>query len=110
MHRPGCDPANMTPEDFLCDFCGQHWREDRPFVEGHRGACICGNCLTLAYHADPVEFDEPGLCCTMCRRPITGEPCWRSPAREVAVICRKCIKQSAGVLHKDPDVPWRKPG
>ncbi|MEY4827005.1 MAG: ClpX C4-type zinc finger, partial [Planctomycetota bacterium] len=35
----------MTAEDFLCDFCGRDWTHAAPFVEGHHGACICGECL-----------------------------------------------------------------
>jgi len=114
MHREGADPVNMTAEDFLCDFCGQHWREDRPFVEGHRGSCICGPCLTVAYaelvlHKTGEEPGE-GEACTLCLRPEPGEPAWRSPVRDEALACRTCVKRSAGVLHKDAETDWRKPG
>jgi hypothetical protein len=37
------------------------------------------------------------------------EPCWRSPVNEGAVVCRRCCKQSAGRLVKDPDIAWEKP-
>lgn len=49
MHRPGADIERMDMADILCDFCGTPWREDRPMIEGHRGSCICGSCLSLAY-------------------------------------------------------------
>jgi hypothetical protein len=28
---------------------------------------------------------------------------------EEAVICKRCIKQGAGRLHKDPDWDWQRP-
>ena len=51
MHRPGSDPLDMRAEDFLCDFCGEHWSEERPMVEGHHGSLACGPCLTAAFRA-----------------------------------------------------------
>jgi hypothetical protein len=113
MHREGADPHNMTAEDFLCDFCGQHWREDRPFVEGHRGSCICGACLTVAYaeialHAGGVLPGE-GEPCALCLMERTDVAHWRSPVFEDRLACVQCVKRSAGVLHKDEETGWRKP-
>ncbi len=120
MRRDAVDPMNEQMEDVLCDYCHQSWTDDRPMVEGHQGACICGKCLTIAYRevalgesaSAPAEFK-----CLMClegpddRRALErpDEPGWQSPMYPEASICRRCIKQSAGVLHKDPDINWRKP-
>lgn len=113
MHREGADPENMSPEDFLCDFCGRPWAEDRPFVEGHRGSCVCGMCLTLAYAAltrhESGELPRDGEFCTLCLEPKTAESHWRSPVFNNKLICTRCAKQSAGVLHKDSEVSWHKP-
>ena len=113
MHREGSDPNNMQLEDFLCDFCAQTWSEDRPFVEGHRGACICGKCLTLAFADLAIHFvsDQPqdGEACTLCLEPKPDVPHWRSPLDETKIACVNCVKRAAGVLHKDEDVAWRKP-
>jgi hypothetical protein len=120
MRRPGTDPMDVRMEDVLCDFCHQPWSDERPMVEGHQGACICGKCLTIAYRE--VALDNAGSApadfkCIMClegpedrralERPV--ESGWQSPMYLEASICRRCIKQSAGVLHKDPDIEWRKP-
>lgn len=113
MHREGADPDSMTEADILCDFCGKSWAERGAMVEGHRGACICGPCLTIAY-AEVVLHgldDRPaeGEACTLCLEAGRAEPHWRSPVFPEALICRRCIKQAAGALHKDPDIAWRKP-
>ena len=112
MHRPDADPENMTLADFLCDFCEQPWAEDRPMVEGHRGAIVCGRCLTLAYTEVMVtrvsDEPQPGECCVLCLEENRPEPHWRSPATQ-RLACRRCIKQAAGILHKDADIAWRKP-
>jgi hypothetical protein len=112
MRRPGCDEDNLEMADFLCDFCGSVWIEDLPMVEGHKGSCICGKCLTVAYTG--VVLGEAGSApegyqCTLCleKRPEHG---WASPVREEASICRRCIKQCAGVLSKDKETPWTRPG
>ena len=113
MQRAGADPEAMSADDFLCDFCARPWAEDRPMVEGHRGAIICGRCLTVAYAevvlhgvGDARGPDEP---CCLCLEPGRDEPHWRSPAREVALACRRCLKQAAGVLVKDQESGWTRP-
>ena len=77
MHRPGADPVDLNPEDFWCDFCRRPWSDQVPFVEGHRGSCICGNCLSMAWIA--VETDDPELVrgeffCVMSQNPPPTEP------------------------------------
>ena len=108
MHREGTDPDNVQADDVLCDFCGDAaWAEDIPCVEGHRGSLICGRCLSAAYESTIIgSGGTPQPACTMCleRR---EEPMW-SGKRDSA-ICRRCIKQSAGVLHKSEDWEWSKP-
>lgn len=112
MHRPGADLANMQMADILCDFCTQPWSHERPMVEGHRGSCICGRCLTVAYTAlvihEPDDGEPPAAGCTLCLEQ-GARPHWQSPLRDEAAVCLRCVKQAAGVLHKDPESPWRKP-
>lgn len=112
MRREGCDEDDLQMSDFLCDFCGNEWTDDRPMVEGHHGSCICGRCLTVAYTQLVVESGEGdapgGSKCTLCLE-HREDPMWASPARDGAVACRRCVKQSAGVLQKDKDIPWSKP-
>lgn len=98
---------------FLCDYCHQPWSDERPMVEGHRGSIICGNCLSIAYTQlihqkleSPVVKDET---CLLCLEHGRDDPHWRSPMYEEAIACKRCLKQSAGVLHKDKDIPWEKP-
>ncbi|MBS0190183.1 MAG: ClpX C4-type zinc finger protein [Phycisphaerales bacterium] len=110
MQRPGTDDNNVQMSDILCDFCGKEWTLERPMVEGHRGACICGECLTLAYTAVVIDGSATapaGFMCELCRenRPDAG---WKSPATGIAA-CFRCIKQSAGVLQKDAESGWKKP-
>lgn len=113
MQREGVDPEAMEMSDFLCDFCTSPWTEDRPMVEGHRGACICGNCLTIAFaelalHKVGVEVGEDEAC-VLCLEAGREDLHYRSLVREAAIACRRCIKQAAGALHKDKDIDWRKP-
>jgi len=112
VQRPGSDPNNMLVSDFLCDFSGRAWDGAFPLVEGHQGSLISGDCLTLAYQSlvlgGDTDLAEPGYTCTMCLEQ-RDDPAWQSPARPEAVICRRCVKQSAGRLHKDPDWDWHKP-
>lgn len=114
MHRADCDPENMTAEDFLCDFCLNHWREDRHMVEGHRGNLICSQCLAIGYRE--VILDEtgadapPGATCSLCLAEKKGGH-WRSPLRDEPVLaCRACLARSATLLEKDPESNWSRPG
>lgn len=120
MRKPGTDESNVQMSDVLCDFCHRQWTRDIPMVEGHHGSCICGKCLTVAY-TEVVVYERsaapPDFKCTLCledaddraamNRP--SEAGWQSPLHPEAAVCRRCLKQSAGVLHKDPDTDWTKP-
>jgi len=121
MRKPGTDENNVQMSDVLCDFCHREWTEDIPMIEGHHGSCICGRCLTVAYsevvvnqaNAAPEDF-----ACTLCLegpedREAMDRPSehgWQSPMYPDAAVCRRCIKQGAGALHKDKDTAWSKPG
>lgn len=117
MRREGCDEDNLAMEDFLCDYCGNEWTDDRPMVEGHHGSCVCGRCLTVAYtelgltvrggDSGSSEGVPAGAKCNLCLE-VREESIWKSPVRE-AYLCRRCAKQSAGVLQKDKDNAWSKP-
>lgn len=121
MHRPGCDPDHLEMSDVLCDFCGLEWADDRPMVEGHRGACICGSCLTRAYEwsatpqavetapVSPQPTDAPAPMCALCRED-RAEPMWTGAGSPPALACRRCVRQSAAVLQKDADSGWKRPG
>lgn len=120
MRKPGTNESNVQMSDVLCDFCHREWTEDVPMVEGHRGSCICGRCLTIAYTEVVLNNQNPAgekFTCAMCleseqdRSAIKrgDESGWRSPVHEVAAICRRCIKQTAGILQKDKESGWRKP-
>ena len=112
MQRPGANQADMRPDDFLCDFCRAPWDGAFPMVEGHQGSLISGDCLTAAYRAVVLGGGPTapgGYTCTMCleRR---DEPGWSAPGEEIdAQICRRCIRQAATKLDRDPDWPWSKP-
>ena len=112
MRRPGCDPLDVQMSDVLCDFCAREWTDARPMVEGHQGSCICGDCLAAAYRAivlpPPPAAPAPARC-TLCLED-RDEPTWTAgPAGSTARACRRCVRQSAAVLAKDPDFGWRKP-
>jgi hypothetical protein len=119
MRKPGTDEDNVQMSDVLCDFCHREWTEDLPMVEGHQGAVICGNCLTIAYDevVNRSEGTDEPYTCVLCREgpedraamDRVGEPGWLSPVSDGAAACRRCLKRSAGVLHTDPDWSWRKP-
>ncbi|HMN95172.1 MAG TPA: ClpX C4-type zinc finger protein [Phycisphaerales bacterium] len=120
MHRTDCDPENMQPGDFLCDFCARDWTLANPMVEGHHGSLICGSCLSIACaelsvraaqgapDERPPEGQVAGAPCTLCleRR---AEPSWTSPLRPEAVICRRCTRQAARRLEGDPESGWLRP-
>ncbi len=111
MRRPGTDPDNVQMSDVLCDFCQREWELEIPMIEGHQGSIVCGRCLTVAY-AEIVVSKSPEppspIKCTMCLED-RDDPTWRSPVSDEASICRRCIKQAAGGLHKDKDYDWSKP-
>ena len=117
MRREGTDESNVQMSDVICDSCGSVWTDDRPMVEGHQGSCICGPCLSVAYAEVALQPNDDEPCvertCTLClenKGETPGETqWWVSPMNESAVFCRQCIKRAAGVLHKDPDIPWFKP-
>lgn len=107
MHDPSEDGAAF----FKCDFCARPWAEDRPMIEGHQGSLVCAACLSAAYRALALESAGTapgGWVCTMCLEERTQRG-WRSPERPEAVICLRCVKQSATQLEKDPDAGWRRP-
>ena len=111
MQRDGADKSNMQLSDFLCDFCERAWDGAFPMVEGHEGSLICGECLTSAYRALMLDVEgravEPSDTCTLCLE--DRDHSWRSPKRSESVACLRCVKQSAGRLHKDEDWEWCKP-
>ncbi len=95
MRKPGCDENNLLPTDFLCDYCGSTWSDDRPMVEGHRGSLVCARCLNLAYGllwlsapkwdgksppppTPPDQQMPQGALCRMCLE-HRDEPSWQSP-------------------------------
>ena len=114
MRRPGCDPENVVMSDVMCDFCTREWSDALPMVEGHQGSCICGDCLATAYRALVISPDAAvgtdAVTCSLCleRR---DDPTWASTPADGAAprACRRCVKQSAAVLQKDPELGWRKP-
>lgn len=110
MRRDGSDPMNVQMSDVLCDFCSQEWTDALPMVEGHQGSCICGDCLASAYRAlvlEPSAAPDAPVRCTLCLED-RAEPGWQHAAGP-ARACRRCVRQSAAVLAKDPDSGWRKP-
>ncbi|MEM9558878.1 MAG: hypothetical protein AAF995_01120 [Planctomycetota bacterium] len=113
MQREDAHPESMDMGDFLCDYCEQAWSLERHMVEGHRGACVCSNCLTIAWTeivaGDVSDQPEPEEACALCRETGRAEAHWRSPMTG-KLACKRCVKQSAGVLHKDRDIEWSKPG
>lgn len=108
MHNPGAEGN----EFFLCDFCRRPWSEQRPMVEGHRGSLVCAACLATAYtalvHLQAGEASAPGQTCTMCLE-HRAQPHWRSPLYPEALICLRCVRQSATTMEKDPDTGWTRP-
>jgi hypothetical protein len=105
------NPQAQGNQYFICDFCASHFDDDRPMVEGHKGALICAPCLTIAY--DHVVNKGLGTelakaFCTLCLE-HRDQPQWQSPTRPQANACLRCIKQAASVLAADPDFNWSKP-
>ncbi len=112
MRREGSDENNLQPADFLCDFCGNSWADDRHMVEGHRGSLICSRCLALAYDELWNRLAggalPPTTTCMMCLEE-REESCWPSPVRDGAWICKRCTKQSAVMLERDPEANFKRP-
>jgi len=111
MHRPGTNPDDVQMSDILCDFCTAVWTEDRPMVEGHHGSVICGSCLSVACASILIagrDDGAPGCTCTMCLEE-RSDPAWRSPLRDEAIVCRRCVRLAARQLERDPDFGWRRP-
>jgi hypothetical protein len=100
MHRPGCDPDAMTERDFLCDFCARDWSVAQPFVEGHHGSCVCGDCLRAALAAG--EPESPVFRCNLCLEDRSDLALSRPPA----ALCRRCRDRSARALERDPESGW----
>jgi len=98
---------------FKCDFCTMAWDENRQMVEGHRGSLICSQCLSIAFtevvHLDSGYLPTPKEVCILCLETGRDGFHWQSPLDSSVLACRRCIKQSAGVLHKDPETDWKKP-
>ncbi len=95
--------------DFLCDFCGEEWTDERPMVEGHKGSLICGACLRQGYRLVVVRglnAAEEGYSCALCLL-TKAEPAWTGGTG--AVACRWCLDKSAAMLERDPDYGWKKP-
>lgn len=106
MHRDGT-PERM--EDILCDFCGSSWTDDRPMVEGHRGSCICGRCLSVAYAEVVVagvgDRPEPLPSGMTVSDLIPGAPDLRDPAHAGPAVepCCLCLESGRDEPH------WRSP-
>ena len=106
------DPEAQGQARFRCDFCGQAWTDERPMVEGHRGSLICAPCLGVAYaelvlHKAGVDLPADSTCRLCLER--KDEPHWAGLVNEDALACKRCVRQSAAVLHSDDDIAWSKP-
>lgn len=98
---------------FKCNYCTMPWDEGRQMVEGHRGSLICSQCLAIAFtelvYLDSGYTPSEQETCKLCLETQRDGLHWQSPLDEAVIACRRCVKQSAGVLHKDPDIAWKKP-
>lgn len=92
----------MTEADFLCDFCRRDWTAARPFVEGHHGSCVCGDCLRAALAANGTE--SPGFRCNLCLESRTDLVL----SAEGAHLCGRCRDRSARALERDAESGWRR--
>ncbi len=113
MYRSGHDPENIQPADVLCDFCERPaWEMGMPCVEGHHGSVICGDCLGQAWRMLVKEQagsdGAPAWTCVLCLEQ-RDPPWWQSPVRLEARVCRRCTRQAATVLHRNPEWDWTKP-
>lgn len=107
------DESDPNTVVFRCDFCQSPWADDLAMVEGHRGSIICGRCLSVAFaelvhlrSGRPVQPEEK---CVLCLEEDRLDTHWESPSHPEVLACKRCVKQSAGVLHKDRDMAWTKP-
>lgn len=109
MHRT--DNGGFVTES-ICDYCRKPLADDRLMVEGHQGSLVCVQCLTVAYTEVVVAgggaIAPADATCTMCLE-SREEPMWQSPVPPNCWICRRCIKQTAGLMVKDPDFKFTKP-
>lgn len=116
MYREGTDENAVEISDVLCDFCRRPWTEDITMVEGHRGACICGDCLTQAWtalHGDTTTCPRDHWC-VLCREGAedrasmnrADEPGW---VQGKAGVCRRCVRQAGVALERDEDTDWVRP-
>lgn len=122
------DETSTGNDFFRCDFCLRGWREDLPMVEGHKGSLICMECLSAACQRVAVERNgvphEQITGCTLCLQ-HREMPYWQRAdydhdapgAAELAhaqlgpaAICEQCIVQCAGMMEKDPETNWVRPG
>lgn len=107
------DEASDGEITFRCDFCRSAWDENLAMVEGHRGSIICGRCLAVAYaelvHLRSGRPCQPEEKCILCLEEQRTDLHWESPVYPGVLACKRCVKQSAGVLHKDKDIAWAKP-
>lgn len=112
MLRPGADPENLQASDFLCNFCGRGWSDDNQMIEGHQGSLMCARCLTVAYaeivliNPGPPPGEAPK--CVLCLE-HRDEALWRSPVHDDQFACRRCVRQAATTMERDPDAKWKKP-
>jgi formylmethanofuran dehydrogenase subunit E len=97
-------------EFFKCDFCHRAWSEDLPMVEGHQGSLICAECLSAAYLSivlgDADERPGEGGTCTLC---LESRDELHHRGQAGGYVCRRCVRQSATAMERDPDSEWRKP-
>jgi len=94
----------MSAEDFLCDFCARDYTAAAPFVEGHHGACICGDCLRMACAENAASNDA--FTCNLCLEQRTDAAF--STAQLNAKLCRRCRDQSARTLERDVEHGWKR--
>jgi hypothetical protein len=120
MRKPGTNENDVRMSDVICDFCHREWTDDVAMIEGHRGSCVCGRCLAVAY-VDVVVNDRDTVPrefrCPLClegdadREALgrAGEAGWRSLLHPEVVICRRCIELGARTLDRDRDTAWSIP-
>ena len=92
----------MSERDFLCDFCSRDWSQAQPFIEGHHGSCVCGDCLRAALAA--TDADAANFRCNLCLETRTD----LALACGAAHLCRRCRDRSARALERDPESGWRR--